>query len=70
MKRMLATMIFGLVALPGFAQDPTTWLSTLPQAKEYVQKRSSSYDRSGGTRMRAPWPREKHLRCLTTSGPD
>ena len=48
MRRMLATMIFGLVAVVGFAQDPTTWLSTLPQAKEYVQKRSSSYDRSGG----------------------
>src|SRR5262249_18438711 len=31
-----------------FAQDPNAWLSTLPQVKDYVQHRASSYDRSGG----------------------
>jgi hypothetical protein len=30
------------------AQTPDGWLANLPQAKDYVEKRSSSYDRSGG----------------------
>ena len=35
------------VALPALAQDPQSWLSNLPQAKDYVQKRVSSYDTTG-----------------------
>jgi hypothetical protein len=31
-----------------FAQSASEWLAGLPQAKNYVQKRTSSYDRSGG----------------------
>jgi hypothetical protein len=30
------------------AQSSNDWLADLPQAKDYVQKRASSYDRSGG----------------------
>ena len=30
------------------------WISSLPQAKDYVQHRASSYDRSGAIRMRGP----------------
>lgn len=30
------------------AQSASEWLAGLPQAKDYVQKRASSYDRSGG----------------------
>src|SRR5260370_7197882 len=30
------------------AQNASEWLAGLPQAKDYVQKRASSYDRSGG----------------------
>ncbi len=41
-------MIFLLASVAAFAQDPAAWLSNLPQAKDYVQKRASSYDRSGG----------------------
>jgi len=48
MKRMLALVGWCLLATIAGAQDPAGWLSTLPQAKDYVQKRSSSYDRSGG----------------------
>src|SRR5215831_15932283 len=47
MKNILA-VLFCLLTLPLVAQDPSTWLSSLPQAKDYVQHRSSSYDRSGG----------------------
>src|SRR6266852_4189303 len=46
MKRLPAFLLLSL-ALTAHAQDPNTWLSTLPQAKDYVQKRASSYDRSG-----------------------
>ena len=48
MKNVLAIAVYCLLSLPCFTQDPTTLLSSLPQAKDYVQKRSSSYDRSGG----------------------
>ncbi len=30
------------------AQNASEWLAGLPQAKDYVEKRASSYDRSGG----------------------
>jgi len=48
MKKLLTLLIFCFLTLPIFSQDPSTWLSSLPQAKDYVQKRVSSYDRSGG----------------------
>ncbi len=48
MKRFLPLAVFFVVALPALAQDTGAWLSSLPQAKDYVQKRASSYDRSGG----------------------
>jgi hypothetical protein len=60
---------FCLIALPLFSQDPSGWMSTLPQAKDYVQHRVSSYDRSGGNadfRMIAPG---ETLTVLDESGP-
>jgi Protein of unknown function (DUF2961) len=69
MRRMLATMILCLVAMTGFAQDPTSWLSTLPQAKEYAQKRSSSYDRSGGNGDSRPVAPGETLTLLDSEGP-
>src|SRR5438477_153156 len=48
MKHALGVVMFCLTALVAFAQDPAGSLSSLPQAKDYVQHRSSSYDRSGG----------------------
>ena len=47
MKKVLA-IAFCLFSISLFAQDPATWLADLPQAKDYVQHRVSSYDRSGG----------------------
>jgi Protein of unknown function (DUF2961) len=50
MKRYYRFAVCCALFLPSatFAQDPTGWLSDLPRAKDYVQKRASSYDRSGG----------------------
>ena len=48
MKRLLAFLSFCLLAIPAFSQDAASWLATLPAPKDYVLKRVSSYDRSGG----------------------
>jgi hypothetical protein len=48
MKLRLSVLAFFLVAVRLFAQDPAALLSDLPQAKDYIQHRASSYDRSGG----------------------
>jgi hypothetical protein len=69
MKKLFALLVLGFLSLPLFAQDPTAWLSTLPAAKDYVQKRSSSYDRSGGNGdARAIAPGET-LTLLDDAGP-
>jgi hypothetical protein len=46
MKRLVLPLLLA-VALAAFAQDPQAWLGNLPQAKAYVQRRSSRYLRSG-----------------------
>jgi hypothetical protein len=46
--KLVVTGLLLLSAYAVFAQDPPTLLNDLPQAKDYVQHRSSSYDRSGG----------------------
>ena len=48
MKSLAALIVFCFLTHPLLSQDPSTWLTDLPQAKDYVQKRVSSYDRSGG----------------------
>jgi hypothetical protein len=48
MKELLPLIAFCFLTLPLLSQDPSAMLSSLPQAKDYVQKRVSSYDRSGG----------------------
>jgi hypothetical protein len=42
---LLACSAFSSITV---AQTASEWLAGLPQGKDYVQKRSSSYDRSGG----------------------
>ncbi len=69
MKRFFALLSFCFLTLPLFSQDPAVWLSSLPQAKDYVQKRASSYDRSGGNGdARAIAPGET-LTLLDEAGP-
>ena len=48
MRRWLVLACVFLCSSPVFSQDLTAWLTDLPHSKDYVQKRSSSYDRSGG----------------------
>ena len=46
--KLLIPLTLCFLSIPLFSQTPDTWLSSLPQAKEYIQHRSSSYDRTGG----------------------
>lgn len=48
MKLRFGVLGFCLIAPPLFAQDPGKSLADLPQARDYVQHRASSYDRTGG----------------------
>lgn len=69
MKKLLALVTVCFLTLPLFGQEPAAWLADLPQAKDYVQKRVSSYDRSGGNAdFRTIAPGET-LTLLDESGP-
>jgi len=48
MKKALVIVACCVFSPVGLAQKASEWLAGLPQAKEYAQKRASSYDRSGG----------------------
>jgi len=47
MKSLFSLLVFCLLVLPASAQTADAYLTNLPQVKDYVQKRSSSFDRSG-----------------------
>ncbi|MBI3478728.1 MAG: hypothetical protein HY010_23615 [Acidobacteria bacterium] len=47
MKFFFSLLVLCSLSICSSAQSPDTWLANLPQAKDYVQKRVSSYDRSG-----------------------
>ena len=69
MKRPLVPFIFCAVTSLAWAQDATTQLADLPQAKDYVQHRSSSYDRSGGNADARPIAPRETLTLLDEAGP-
>ena len=69
MKKMLALFAFCFLTLPVSSQDPATWISDLPQAKDYVQKRASSYDRSGGNADARTIAPGETLTLLDQAGP-
>jgi len=48
MNQLLTVLTFCSITLPLFSQDSSAGLVALPQAKDYVQHRASSYDRTGG----------------------
>ena len=48
MRRLSLVMLLASLVSTAAPQDPNSWLADLPHAKDYVQKRVSSYDRSGG----------------------
>jgi hypothetical protein len=69
MKQRFGLLVFCFIATRLFAQSPNAWLSNLPQAKDYIQHRASSYDRSGGNddfRVIAPG---ETLTVLDADGP-
>ena len=48
MKSLLLIFACCVLSPIAFGQSASEWLAGLPQPKDYVQKRASSYDRSGG----------------------
>jgi hypothetical protein len=69
MKNLFALFTLCFLTLPLLSQDLDTSLSTLPQAKDYVQHHASSYDHTGGNAdFRSIAPGET-LTLLDESGP-
>jgi hypothetical protein len=68
-KELLPLIAFCFLTLPLLSQDPSAMLSSLPQAKDYVQKRVSSYDRSGGNADARTIAGGETLTLLDENGP-
>jgi hypothetical protein len=69
MCRTLTFVMMVAFSLSSFAQDRSDWLASLPEQKNYVQKRASSYDRSGGNFDLRRLPARETLTLLDDSGP-
>jgi D-arabinan exo alpha-(1,3)/(1,5)-arabinofuranosidase (non-reducing end) len=69
MNKLSAALMFLSIALPSVCQDSSTWLASLPQAKDYIQHRSSSYDRSGGNADARTIAPGETLTLLDDAGP-
>ena len=69
MKRLLVWLAFCFLTVPVFSQDPGAWLADLSQARNYVQKRVSSYDRSGGNGDARSIAAGETLTLLDETGP-
>jgi len=67
MKKLLAVFFF--LSPFGLSQDPASQLASLPQAKDYIQHRASSYDRSGGNADYRTIAPGDTLTLLDESGP-
>ena len=66
---LLASCSIFVLSYATLAQDPTSWLSNLPHANDYVQKRASSYDRSGGNADSRPIAAGETIVLLDDNGP-
>ena len=66
---MLMFVLMATFSLLSSAQDRSDWLASLPKAKDYVQKRASSYDRTGGNFDLRRLPAGETLTLLDDSGP-
>ena len=69
MKTATLVLLFAVLAIPCAAQDSSSWLSTLPQAKDYVLKRASSYDTTGGNADARQIAPGETLTVLDAAGP-
>lgn len=68
MKQLVILLAFCSLTIDLAAQDPSTWLSTLPQEKDYVQHRASSYDRTGANADFRPIAPGETLTLLDENG--
>jgi Protein of unknown function (DUF2961) len=66
---VFVSLIFLLAATGVPAQEPGNWLGELLRPHDYVLKRSSSYDRTGGNEDYRPLDAGQTLRLLDESGP-
>ena len=69
MRRMMMFALISTLSASSFAQDRSEWLANLTKEKDYVQKRASSYDRSGGNFDLRRLPAGETLTLLEDSGP-
>src|SRR5258708_7677707 len=69
MRRLSLVMLLASLVSTAAPQDPNSWLADLPQAKDYVQKRASSYDRSGGNADNRQIAPGETLTLLDDAGP-
>jgi hypothetical protein len=69
MKKLFLLISFCFLTLSLLSQDPATWLASLPQAKDYAQRRVSSYDRSGGNADARTIAAGETLTLLDDAGP-
>ncbi|HET9308046.1 MAG TPA: glycoside hydrolase family 172 protein [Candidatus Sulfotelmatobacter sp.] len=69
MKKFFSLLVFIYLTVPLFSQDATGLLSTLPVAKDYVQHRASSYDRSGANADARTIAPGESLTLLDEAGP-
>jgi hypothetical protein len=69
MKRYFLLACFALLSFQSYAQNPSTQLADLPAAKDYVQHRASSYDRSGGNGDARQIAKGETLTLLDEAGP-
>jgi hypothetical protein len=67
--RKSVVLLLWILVLPSSAQSPGSGVTDLPQAKDYVQHRSSSYDRSGGNADARTIAPGETLPLLDESGP-
>ncbi len=69
LKKLLPVIAFCFLTLPLVSQGPSALISSLPQAKDYVQKRVSSYDRTGGNADARSIAAGETLTLLDEAGP-
>jgi len=68
-KKTFFVFAFCFLTLPLLSQDSGSWLSNLPQPKDYVQRRASSYDRSGANADFRTIAANETLTLLDEAGP-
>jgi D-arabinan exo alpha-(1,3)/(1,5)-arabinofuranosidase (non-reducing end) len=69
MRRILLLALTLALCPSSLSQDASGWIANLPKARDYVQKRASSYDRSGGNVDLRRLAAGETLTLLDDSGP-